>query len=200
MKIAALLLCLMPLGVLNAHLPHIVNQMPVYVANPEISQAFYASQPGTFIVKEQAPFTLFVQVLRPYARSVDYNIRVAIDHEDKTVAMLDGSHGNWKFFHEPFGNDDYYQGPEITMKAQGLYSIHVEGAGKYILVIGKKEYWSVYDIIRTVYTLPFLKIYFGKSPLTAYWNLSGAFLLVLLILCAGLVYGGYRFIQKIRRP
>lgn len=200
MKLAALPLCLFPLGVLNAHLPHIVNQMPVYVANPEISQAFYASHPGMFIVNEQDPFILFVQVLRPYASSVDYNIRVAIDHEGKTVATLDGLHSNWKFFHEPFGNDDYYQGPEITINAQGLYTIHVTGDGKYVLVIGKKEYWSLYDIVRTLYTLPFLKIYFGKSPLTAYWNLSGVFLLVLLILCAGLVYGGYRLVQRIRRP
>ena len=166
------ILCTMPL---LAHQPHLVESDTTIVHNPEVSQAFYATHPGTYIIEESQPFILYVQLLRPKIGELDKNIKATITQDSKIIALLDGNNGAWTFFHEPFANDDYYQGPEFSADAQGKYIVTVEGDGKYVLVVGTKEEWPPSVIIRTLYTLPRLKIYFEKSPLLAYWNISGAF-------------------------
>jgi hypothetical protein len=71
----------------------------------------------------------------------------------------------------------------------GTYVVVVtssDNAGKYALAVGKKESFPIGEIIRTIGVLPRLKKeFFGKSPLTAFFNLSGAF----LVLVAGGIAG-----------
>jgi len=52
--------------------------------------------------------------------------------------------------------------------------------------VGKIEKFPPGAIARTIVALPKLKRYFDKSPWTAYFNLSGAFLLVTIGAVAGL--------------
>ena len=181
-KLFFLLLCSV---LLNAHQPRIVEAETTLIHNPEVSQAFYAKNPGRFIIDEPEQFDLYVQLLRPKIGEgeLNKNIKATITH-DNQIESLDGNTSEWTFFHEPFANDDYYQGPELKMSAQGKYIITVEGPGKYVLVVGQKEEWPLSEIIKTIYTLPTLKRYFEKSPLTAYWNYSGAFLFGLITLSA----------------
>jgi hypothetical protein len=59
-----LLLCFI-IYTLQAHQPHLVHAPTVTINNPEISQAFYATEPATYLINSKEPFTLYVQILRP---------------------------------------------------------------------------------------------------------------------------------------
>lgn len=180
-----------------AHQPHLVHSDAVTIQNPEVSQAFYATQPACYTIDSQNPFTLYVQILRPKIKDLDKNIKVNIVHNNTIIATVDGSTANWTVFHEPFSNDDYYQGPSLTIPMQGLCHIAVQGSEKYVLVVGQKEKWPLPIIIKTLYTLPRLKLYFEKSPILAYWNLSGVFLLAVLLTAAATCYLGSKLIKKL---
>jgi len=185
-----ILCCLLASSVLHvrAHQPRLVDSETTSISNPDVSQAFYASKAGIFIIDEPQPFTLYVQILRPKIATLDKNIKAEIRKDNKVVAILDGTCDDWTLFYEPFANDYYYQGPDITLAAQGKYVIDVWGDGKYVVVVGKKEEWPLSEIIQTIYILPRLKIYFEKSPLSAYCNLSGVFLGGMVAASAAAVY------------
>jgi hypothetical protein len=59
-------------------------------------------------------------------------------------------------FYEPFGGKSYYDGPifDETLSQQGTYYIYswdpYEQGGDYVLVIGKKEFFGPFDIIRAI--------------------------------------------------
>jgi len=184
---------------LNAHQPRMVNASVVKIENPEVSQAFYASKPATYIIQEDKPFELFVQILRPAIGKLDKNISVLIKKDETEIARLDGNSAEWTFFHEPFANDDYYQGPEYSGKAQGAYTISVTASGKYVFVVGKKEAWPAKEIAKTLYLLPQLKMYFEKSPLLAYWNISGAFAAGIIILLGLSTFTLLKIIRRFKK-
>lgn len=190
-----LLLCFI-IYTLQAHQPHLVQAPTITISNPEISQAFYATEPATYVISSQEPFSLYVQILRPKISELDKDISVTIEQDGKQIALLDGNSAAWMVFHEPFSNNDYYQGPSITLPAQGNYTLIVHGTGKYVLVVGQKERWPLSVIIRTYYSLPAIKRYFNESPLLAYYNLSGAALAIAILTLGSLTYIGYRLIKK----
>ena len=87
---------------------------------------------------------------------------------------------------EPFAGDEYLNGPEYEAQVEpGGYLIRVsnpENSGQYVLAIGKIESFPPVEIIKTFITLPGIKSeYFNKPWYDAFLNLSGGFLLVLLI-------------------
>jgi len=190
-----ILLCCLT-HVLQAHQPHLVDSQQVLISNPEVSQAFYATEPATYFIGSEEPFTLYVQILRPKIGELDKDISVTIDQNGQQIASLDGNFAEWIVFHEPFSNNDYYQGPSVSHAAQGNYTLSVRGTGKYVLVVGQKEEWPLPVILRTYYLLPQLKRYFNESPLLAYYNISGAILATTIITLGGLAYIGYRLIKK----
>jgi len=114
----------------------------------------------------------------------------ALEAEGNVKARLDGKVYAWRPFYEPFGGDHYLLGPEYDGQVPaGAYAVVVtslDNTGKYVLAVGRKERFPPGAMARTLVTLPRLKRYFGKSPLTAYFNLSGVFLLVTIGAVAGL--------------
>jgi hypothetical protein len=68
--------------------------------------------------------------------------------------LLDGCFYNWTKFHEEFANDNYLSGPEFSKdNSTGKYKIKVSNTanlGKYILVVGKKEKFSISETIATI--------------------------------------------------
>jgi len=181
----------------NAHQPRIITgSETVSIENPEISQAFYGimtGQPANFQIVSEMPFKLYAGVLVPDIEGIDKDVSAEIiSLEDSTIKiLLDGSVHEWEIFHEEFANDWYFNGPEMeeTEVPAGTYNIRVystDNQGKYVLVVGKIEAFPLDEAIKTILTLPELKKdFFNKSPLTAYFNLIGLFMLIIFV--AGLI-------------
>jgi len=179
----------------EAHLPRIVETNFTEVQDSEVSQAFYGQltgEPNFFKIDSGRPFKFYVGILVPDIKDAKKDISVDItknldEKENKTFKyLLDGLKFNWEKFYEPFGGDSYWQGPEVRNDAAaGIYNIRVfsqNNFGKYVLVVGEKEEISGQEMLSTIKTLPKLKKdFFGKSPLTAYFNYIGLFMLVFIL-------------------
>jgi len=124
--------------------------------------------------------------------------------EDSVISLLDGSSHDWKKFHEPFSGDDYYRGPEyVEMQNPGTYEVQVyspDNQGKYMLAVGDREAFPLNELIKTYIVLPRLKSqFFDKSPLSAYSNLMGLFLgimILIVLVIAAIVFFVVKFINK----
>jgi hypothetical protein len=198
---ALTVLLLIVAGTAFAHQPRLVDDQPlIEVRNPEISQAFYArlaGSPQTYTIRSETPLRLYANILVPDIPGIDTDYEAAIFREtespDNLLALLDGKAFDWRPFFEPFGGDHYKLGPEYDEQVPaGTYIVIVsspDNRGKYVLAVGKVEKFPLKEMARTIVTLPKLKQYFEKSPLTAYFNLSGIFLLFV-----GGVLGGLGFL------
>ena len=185
-------------GAAFAHQPRFVSDQPsIVVRDPEISQAFYArlaGNPQAYHIRSEAPLRLYVNLLVPDIAGSETDYEAVIFRETggetELLARLEGKAHSWRPFFEPFGGDRYLIGPEYDEQVQaGAYAVVVtssDNIGKYVLAVGKIEKFPPKAMVRTLVALPRLKRYFGKSPLTAYFNLSGVFLLVSIGAVAGL--------------
>jgi hypothetical protein len=185
-------------GPVLAHQPRLVGARPsIEVRDPEISQAFYArlaGAPQTYHIRSEVPLRLYVNLLVPDIPGIETDYEASIFRETEgrpeLLARLDGNTYAWRPFFEPFGGDRYKLGPEYDERVPaGAYTVVVaspDNTGKYALAVGKIEKFPPKEMVRTIVALPGLKRYFGKSPWTAFFNLSGAFLLVAVGALAGL--------------
>jgi hypothetical protein len=185
---ALVLFSLIAAGTAFAHQPRIVgDRSSIDVCNPEISQAFYArlsGNPQTYYIRSEVPLRLYVNLLVPDIPGIETDYEAVISREmegsGEVLAHLDGKAYSWRPFFEPFGWDHYKMGPEFDEQVPaGSYTVVIsspDNVGKYVLAVGKIEKFPPKEMARTIVTLPKLKKYFGKSPWTAYFNLSGAFL------------------------
>jgi len=192
------LFLLLAAGTAFAHQPRLVGDRPsIEVRDPEISQAFYArlaGNPQTYYIRSEVPLRLYVNLLVPDIPGIETDYEAVISREGEeggeVLARLDGKAYAWRPFFEPFGGDRYKLGPEYDQQVPaGSYTVVVsslDNVGKYVLAIGKIEKFPPKEMARTIVALPKLKKYFGKSPWTAYFNLSGAFLLLAIGAAAGL--------------
>jgi len=163
------------------------------IENPEISQAFYGElrgQPDYYKIDSDKDFNLYVNLVVPDIQGARKDFSVDIKTND-TVIVLDAKSTKWDIFFEKFAGDNYFNGPEYEAKVvKGTYLIKVynpDNQGKYSLAIGKIEEFPPKETVHAIVSLPKLKSYFQKSPLTAYFNFIGLFLLVTLIILAGVV-------------
>jgi hypothetical protein len=195
----------------SAHQPRIVDKFnlseeEMIVQNPETSQAFYGelkSLPEHYKVNSNANFNLYVRMLSPDLKDARTDFVIRITHENETW-VLNGSEYNWTKFHEEFANDDYNQGPEFDQNVSaGEYLITIlnknsNNTGKYVLVFGKQEKFPLNEMLNAFLVMPGLKIYFEKSPLSAYFNMVGVYSLVFL-LCLAVLIIIIVIILKVRR-
>ncbi len=196
--IAGLIVLTAPFNV-SAHQPMIIEGGKLAaVEAPEVSKAYYAElkgKPDTYRISSEAPLKFYLNILVPDIEGAtkDYAVKVTREKMESTGTVnydlyyLDGLKADWTAFYEKFAGDAYFKGPEIRSDLEaGTYNIEVsspDNTGKYVLAIGEKEEFSLSEAIYTIKILPVLKKdYFGKSPLTAYFNLVGLYLLILLIL------------------
>lgn len=186
-------------GTAVAHQPRLAGDKPsIEVRNPEVSQAFYArlaGGPQSYYIRSDKTLRLYINILVPDLPGIDTDYQAVIcrtaETPDNVIARLDGRIFAWKPFFEPFGGDRYLVGPEYDQDVPaGTYIVVVSSPdlqGKYALAVGKQEKFPLGEIVRTIGVLPSLKKeFFGKSPLTAFFNLTGVFLLVVVGAAAGL--------------
>jgi len=180
-----------------AHQPRLIRDKPsVEVQNPEISQAFYAWLNGSaqsYYIRSETPFRLYVNLLVPDLPGIGKDYTAVIYKKEasgeQALGKLEGQGFDWRPFFEPFGGDRYLLGPEWDRSVEaGTYIVVVTNPGlrgKYALAVGKKEKFPPGEWIRTARVLPQLKReFFEKSPLKAYFNLTGV---VFLLIAAGAI-------------
>ena len=185
-----------------AHLPRLVQESRVVdVKDPEISQAFYArlaGKPAVYEIRSPGDFLLYVNLLVPDQPDVSTYIsariaRVEVGGSETLILLLDGQDYTWTPFFEPFAGDRYLMGPEFEQRVPaGHYRIEVfspQNEGRYVFSVGKREAFTPAETLHTIKILPALKRdFFGKSPLTAYFNLVGLFMLIFGALLAVPLY------------
>lgn len=177
-----------------------------------------------FEIEAKDGFELYVNLLIPdisgarkdFAAEI-YEMQTAEDEnmpgqtkdEKRTLAVLQSDASQWTVYDEPWGGDKYFKGPEYkdtnseTLKGvsldPGKYYIRVynrDDQGKYALAIGTKEEMTAKEAVNTLVTLPKLKAdYWGKSPITAYFNLTGVYLFATLLIVVVCVVA-YKKIRK----
>jgi hypothetical protein len=191
-----------------AHQPRLVgDETNILVDQPEISKAYYGSlcgKPATYRIESTEPFRLYVNILVPDLEDIDKDFSIKILKQETLVSILDGSQHDWKQFYEPFAGDHYFRGPEYVQEQDaGTYEIEVyspDNQGKYVLAIGEREAFPLDELVRTYAVLPRLKSeFFGKNPFSAYFNMMGIFLVVILIIAGVIfvtVFYSIKFIRK----
>jgi hypothetical protein len=183
------------------------DETEVIVTLPEISKAYYGNltgKPVTYHIESAEAFRLYVNILVPAIEGIEKDFSVKILKQGTAISRLDGNSHEWGRFHEPFAGDYYYRGPEyVEMQDPGTYEIQVyspDNQGKYVLAVGDREAFPLRELIKTYLVLPRLKSeFFGKSPFSAYSNIMGI-LLVIIVLVTSIIgaifYFGIRFIRK----
>ena len=139
--------------------------------------------PEYYEINSDRDFLLYVNILAPDIEGARTDFVVEVVKDDEIIYTLDDQ--NWGEFYEPFGGDNYLMGPELEQQVEsGVYLIKVsnpDNSGKYSLAVGKIESFPPIEILKTIIALPKIKKdFFNKSPLTAYFNLSGLFLLIFI--------------------
>ncbi|MCX6768176.1 MAG: hypothetical protein NTY90_05645 [Candidatus Micrarchaeota archaeon] len=190
----------------SAHKPRLVgDSASVDVQNPAVSQAFYGTfsgAPAYYNIESDKPFLLYVGVLVPDLRSVPRDVSAevysCVGGKVELLASLDGG-GNWTYFWEEFAGDGYYQGPEFNSTVgAGAYVVKVfrpGNEGKYAVAIGTEEQFGLEDTLNSVVVLPQLKVFFEKSPFTAFLNTIGLFLALQVLAALAVVaiaFFGYK--------
>jgi hypothetical protein len=117
--------------------------------------------------------------------------------------VLDAKSAKWDIFFEKFAGDNYFNGPEFDRKVgAGSYLIKVynpDNQGKYSLAIGQIEAFPPKEAIHAIVSLPKLKSFFHKSPLTAYFNFIGIFVLITIVFLAIIVILILVIVRSIKR-
>jgi hypothetical protein len=189
-----------------AHQPRIVSgENTVEIKKPEVSQAFYGvlqGQPDEYSLTADTELDLYISILVPDIPDSrkDYTVLVS-DPAGTQITSLNGTEHTWTEFFEPFVADNYLEGPEkeITLPA-GQYRITVtnpDNRGKYVLSVGRDESFTLAETMQMIKRLPSVKRFFNKSPLTAYFNLVGLFMLLSLALIAAAFYGLFRLFRAL---
>ena len=178
---------------------------PIIVEKPEISKAYYGKlegQPNYYKIQEGKGFNLYLNILVPDLKLSRTDFKVEVIKDNETVFVLEG--GQWERFFEKFGGDSYLKGSELETKVtRGEYYIRVsnpDNQGRYCLAVGNLESFPAGEIVNTILVLPKIKKdFFDKSPLTAFFNLVGLFLLIIIIFIFVIVLIIFYFIKRLKR-
>jgi len=214
--IAICVLFLSAKAVALAHQPRLVESDFTLIEKPEVSQAFYGElkgEPDFFQIQAEKPIKLYVGILVPNVENIDKDVSVEVSKDDEFYYLLDGLNFEWQAFYEEFAGDDYFKGSELSAEEEGglpqgveaeagVYTLKVfspDNQGKYVLVVGEKEEFPLNETIKTIVVLPQLKLFFNKSPLTAYFNLIGLFMLIFLLFVLGISVLIFFLVKRIRK-
>lgn len=167
---------------------------PKIIQNPEISQTFYGELNGKtdyYKIAAGEDFDLYFNIMVPDIPDASTDFSVDVYSEEKNIS-LDGSQFVWEKYNEKLTGNNLLKGPsyeEIVPKGEYLIQVsNPDNQGKYVLVVGKNDPFSLQEAIKTLLLMPKIKTFFQKSPITAYFNKIGFILLIiLLIICVVII-------------
>lgn len=160
----------------SAHQPKCVSvsdaEAGIAVAAPEISKAYYCElkgKPHVYRFSSEKPFAAYAGILVP-GKTLGTPVSFELQHDGKTIFRGDGASFTWKQFYEEHGGDWYMSGPEYgaefksthTLPA-GEYTITVfneTNTGKYSLAIGDVESFPFFEIVKAIWNVMLLKLFF----------------------------------------
>ncbi len=207
--LAFVLFC-MPILAL-AHQPRITESRLTTVPDPEVSKAYYGEltgEPDFYTIDAKEPFDLYVNILVPdiAGQKKDVLVDIILDQRGTEasgawVMPLGNANFEWKKMFEPFGHDNYWQGPEYKNRVRaGKYDIRVSSPNndsKYTLAIGEIEAFDMKEGLNAIKLIPQLKKdFFNKSPLGFIRSPFGWGLIVVMYILAGIVGLIYRALLK----
>lgn len=211
----------------SAYLPRIIyNQSnDIQVKNPETSQTFYdelGGNPRNYLISSDVDFNLYINFLVPASSNSNgrYSAKVFLikdplksleQSEEEEVAFIDGqTNFLWQEFYEPFSRDYYFKGPEFKKNmSAGDYKITVfsyENRGKYVLVVGSEEKFSLIEILNIYWTMPLLKMEFFKTSVLEFFLtpfglvIVGLVVFLLFIMACGVFIGFINEVIEGRKP
>jgi len=177
------------------------------IEQPDISKAYYGELKGKvdlykFALETEQEF--YFNILVPDIEGSTPNFSASLTLDDKKISTLNGLNFEWTKFYEKFAGDDYLKGPEERIVLQpGKYLIEISNpndTGKYVLATGEIESFPLGESLRTLKELPTLKSeFFGKSPVTMFFNVIGIFLGIMVLIIAGLAVGTTLLIRKLKK-
>lgn len=184
------------------HHPYGTVSSPIEILDPEISRAYYRelnSRPEYYRIKSETPFLLHINILEPYRPEAQKDFKVKLFRGSQPMITL--ADDTWVHFYEPWGGDPYWMGPKFEQKVQaGEYNVVVSNPknfGKYVLAVGTIDTFPPSEIIRTLFVLPKIKSrFFEKSPLSAYFNYSGLFVVLILTIVFLVVWLSTKAIKR----
>lgn len=163
------------------------------IHNPEIAQTFYGELNGKedfYKITSNHNFDLYFNILAPDIPDSLTDFSVDVYGENKTIS-LDGSHFDWEKYSEKLTGNNYLKGPsydEILPKGEYLIQVsNPDNQGKYVLVVGKNDPFSLQEAINTIHLMPKIKTFFQKSPITAYFNQIGLVLFIILMIIIAVI-------------
>lgn len=165
-----------------AHNPRLVWDIkntaisPILIDKPEISQAFYGilkNNPEYYKIKIEKPSIIYFGLLVPENNNASIGLSakmIKLNSPDSDIKMyLDGNKTNWENYYEEFAGDFYFKGPEETKYLRtGEYLIELtseNNAGKYVLTVGQQESFPLDEAMKTILSLPKLKMEFFEEPI-----------------------------------
>lgn len=190
---------LMVPSVIFAHQPNYENtNILVEIKNPDISQAFYGElqgQPAVYKINTTEQLTLYTGLLVPDLKDsrVDFTLDI-YDSQNKLIKKLESS--SWGKYFEEFARDDYLKGPDYKAEVQAgnytLVLLNPQNQGKYVLVVGEKENFSLLEMPKTFEQLIKVKVNtFNKPWYSAFINIFGgviAGIVLAIVLLAVVLY------------
>ena len=160
----------------SAHQPKYVSasdaERGIRISDPEISKAYYCElrgKPHIYVFRSSEPFAAYVGVLVP-GKTVHAAVSFELAGGGKIIYRGDGSAFGWKPFYEKHGRDWYMSGPEYGAEFKsthalpaGEYTVTVfneTNTGKYSLAIGDVESFPFLEIVKAVWNVILLKLFF----------------------------------------
>lgn len=173
------------------------------VKNPDVSQAFYGQLedfPHMFEIQSDETFNLYTEILVPDIENQPNDIGVLILKVEERgvteIKRLSPKEAEWESRYEWFGGDSYRRGSSFFDSLDaGTYQIEVStpvNLGKYVLVVGKKEEFSIFDYVDTVRDIARVKSFFGKPAIAILGTPFVYAPLILLFISLSILYRSHR--------
>lgn len=203
---------LVPFFFASAHQPNYVGASTSTTDyEPEISKAYYGELHGTpaqYQIVANKDIDLYVGILSPRIAGARKDFLVSIYDNNKTeIARLNPASSTWNLWHEEFGGDWYFRGPDVTVPIKsGVYTLRVENkenTGAYSLAIGSQESFPAGKFPHFLKELFLVKIKSFQEPwYSIFYGIIGKYLavtfcLIILVLLT-FIYFLFKKLKKIK--
>lgn len=199
-----------------AHIPVVLDKEQATPENPYqirdaiTSMAYYdviddSPRVYNIIVKNSGEFYMGISVPK-VSDTPQCKPTISLTNDENFV-MYEGISKNtlWTDFHEPFGNADYFSGPETNVYViPGSYTIHVSSETnncKYILATGVVEKFQFNDFVSSVYLIPIInQNFFEMDPIRSVMNMSGIFMVIVGLVGSLIIFISIKIIKSKSHP